>query len=100
MINMNHKKIAQAFKVLGGSERIKIISYLSTGEKCVCGIFKHLKLSQNLVSYHLGELRKNNLITARKDGKWVHYSLNEKSFKELKTFLCEVLQKEKSNHKC
>jgi ArsR family transcriptional regulator len=97
---MNHKQIAQAFKVLGGSERIKIIRYLSTGEKCVCGIFKHLKLPQNLASYHLGELRKNNLITARKEGKWVHYSLNENSIKELKTFLCEALLKEKNNHTC
>jgi len=84
---MNHKNMAQAFKVLGGSERIKIIRYLSTGEKCVCGIFKHLKLSQNLVSYHLSELRKNNLIIARKEGKWVYYSLNKKSFAELREFL-------------
>ena len=87
---MIHKNIAQAFKVLGGSERIKIIQYLSSGEKCVCGIFKHLKLPQNLTSYHLGELRKNNLIIARKEGKWVHYSLNEKSFGELRNFLIKL----------
>jgi ArsR family transcriptional regulator len=84
---MNHKNIAQAFKVLGGSERIKIIQYLSTGEKCVCGIFKHLKLPQNLVSYHLSELRKNNLVVARKEGKWIHYSLNKESFGKLLDFL-------------
>ncbi|MCK9352340.1 MAG: metalloregulator ArsR/SmtB family transcription factor [Candidatus Paceibacterota bacterium] len=97
---MNYKKIANAFKVLGGSERIKIIRYLSTGEKCVCGIFKHLKLPQNLVSYHLGALRKKDLIIARKEGKWVYYSLNENGIEELKTFLCEVLQKEKNDHTC
>ncbi len=84
---MNNKTIAQAFKVLGGKERIQIIQYLSTGEKCVCGILKHLKLPQNLVSYHLGALRKNNLIMTRKEGKWVHYSLNKKSFSGLQEFL-------------
>lgn len=94
---MNHKNIAEAFKVLGGSERIKIIRYLATGEKCVCDIYKHLKLPQNLVSYHLAALRKNDLIIARKEGKWIHYSLNKEGLKELKTFLCEVLQKKKSN---
>ncbi|MFA5831279.1 MAG: metalloregulator ArsR/SmtB family transcription factor [Candidatus Paceibacterota bacterium] len=94
---MNHKNIAQAFKVLGGSERIKIIRYLSSGEKCVCGIFKHLKLPQNLVSYHLGELRKNNLIIARKEGKWVHYSLNGKSFGELRNFLTKLSTADRQN---
>jgi ArsR family transcriptional regulator len=84
---MNNKNIAQAFKVLGGEERIKIILHLSTGEKCVCEILKHLQLPQNLVSYHLGELRKNDLILARKEGKWVHYSLNNKNFGELQDFL-------------
>ncbi|MCX6736442.1 MAG: metalloregulator ArsR/SmtB family transcription factor [Candidatus Parcubacteria bacterium] len=84
---MNHKKIAQTFKVLGGSERIKIIQYLSIGEKCVCEILENLKLPQNLVSYHLGTLRKSNLIIAHREGKWIHYSLNKKSFAELRGFL-------------
>ncbi|TRZ53243.1 ArsR family transcriptional regulator [bacterium] len=84
---MNHKNIAQTFKVLGGRERMKIIQYLSTGEKCVCGILEHLNLPQNLVSYHLGALRKNDLIIARREGKWIHYSLNKKSFGKLQDFL-------------
>jgi len=88
---MNQQQIASAFKVLGGRERIQIIQYLSSGKKCVCKILEHLKLPQNLVSYHLGVLRKANLITATKDGKWVHYSLNKKSLKELNVFLKEVL---------
>lgn len=92
---MKYEKIAGSLKVLGGIERIQIILYLSSGEKCVCSIFKHLKLPQNLVSYHLGILRKNGLIIGRKSGKWVHYSLDKKGIEELRAFLREITQKEK-----
>lgn len=92
---MDQKQIASALKTLGGVERIRIIRYLSSGEKCVCKIFEHLKLPQNLVSYHLGVLRKANLITAIKDGKWIRYSLNKKSFKELTLFLGNISLKDK-----
>jgi ArsR family transcriptional regulator len=93
---MNQKNIAEAFKVLGGSERIKIIRLLSSGEKCVCVIFKQVKLSQNLVSYHLSALRKNHLILARREGKRVYYSLNKKSFGELYEFLENIIKNEET----
>jgi len=63
-------------KALGNPVRLNILHFLVSGEKCVCKIFAQLQLPQNLVSHHLGILRKNRLITCRKDGKWVLYSLN------------------------
>jgi ArsR family transcriptional regulator len=73
-------------KALGNPIRLGILDFLISGEQCVCKIFDHLNLSQNLVFHHLGILRKNNLIKARKDGKWVHYSINPKNFYLLKNF--------------
>lgn len=66
------------FHVLGNATRMRIILDLATGEKCVCNIFKRLKLPQNLVSHHLGILRRKGVIRSRRAGKWVYYTLNEK----------------------
>ena len=65
-------------------------------EKCVCHIYEYFKLSQNLVSHHLGILRENGLIIDRKDGKWVYYSLNERNIEKVTHFLQEIVQKRKA----
>lgn len=97
---MDNKQFAKLLKILGGDVRLNIVLYLSSGEKCVCNIFEYLKLPQNLVSHHLSVMRKNNLITARKDGKWVYYTLNDKRIGNLSSFLLKILQTKKRLNKC
>lgn len=87
----------ELFNILGNAIRFEIVDYLSTGEKCVCNIFKRLNLSQNLVSHHLGILRKSGLIKDRKEGRWVYYSLDEKALKVMEKALTDILEKEKEN---
>lgn len=72
---------------LSDKNRLGIVLFLAGGEKCVCEIFRHLKLPQNLVSHHLGVLRRRRLITSRRSGRWVYYSLSRASLKKLQKFL-------------
>jgi len=92
--------ISELLKAVSNNVRLEILLYLISGEKCVCDIFKHLKLSQNLASHHLGILRNNGLIAARKDGKWVHYSLNKKGFNQIIEFLENFLSVKNYKSKC
>lgn len=92
--------LLQSLKTLGGNTRLDIILLLATGEKCVCEIFEKLKLPQNLVSHHLGILRQNNLIINRKEGKWVHYSLNKESMEELQRALMKITATKEKVSKC
>lgn len=90
MLNMskfNSKDSAQLLKILSNTIRLDILLYLRGGGKCVCNIFDHLRLPQNLISHHLALLRENGFIKARKDGKWVYYSLNPVRFSELEKFI-------------
>lgn len=87
MANSPIKTILPLLKALGNPVRLDILRLLIAGEQCVCAIFAHLDLPQNLVSHHLGILRKNHFIHARKEGKWVHYSLNPEQFLALKGFV-------------
>ncbi|MBU0667952.1 metalloregulator ArsR/SmtB family transcription factor [Patescibacteria group bacterium] len=68
--------LAAFLRIIADGNRIRILCQLKSGEKCVCEVWKNLKLPQNLVSHHLKVMRKLNLITSRKDGLKVIYSLN------------------------
>ena len=72
------KDIVMMFKALSDETRLRIIKLLEQGELCVCDITAALDMVQPKVSFHLGTLKEAGLIKDRKDGRWIHYSLNDK----------------------
>ncbi len=69
--------ILLTFKALSDETRLKILSLLKDGEACVCDIAETLKMTQPNISFHMSMLRDAGLIKDRKNGRWIHYSLNE-----------------------
>jgi DNA-binding transcriptional ArsR family regulator len=63
------------FHALSDPTRLEILSYLRSGEKCVCEIVPHLNLIQPLVSRHLKILKGVGLVRCRKDGTKRMYSI-------------------------
>jgi len=82
---------AKFVSVLLEPQRIKILRLLRGGERCVCEIERSLGIPQNLVSHHLRVLREAGLVTARKEGQFVHYSRVEERIHELMLALEELL---------
>ena len=66
---------ANIMKALSNPVRLRIIDLLSSGEKCVCEIFKELDLEQSHISKNLTVLKKAGIIKDRKNGLNVYYSL-------------------------
>lgn len=66
---------AELLKVFGDSTRIRIIFVLSKSEMCVCDIAKLLNMTQSAISHQLRVLKQARLVTARRDGKTIFYSL-------------------------
>ena len=64
------------FKALADKTRLRILALLGNNEVCVCHIHDSLGLPQPTVSRHLGYLRRTGLVTARRDGVWMHYQLS------------------------
>lgn len=93
------KNLSNLLDALGDRNRLGIVLFLANGEKCVCEIFRCLKLPQNLVSHHLGILRKNKLLVNRKEGRWVYYSINKKRLKELQNLFANCCGTQAKN-KC
>lgn len=65
------------FRALSDETRLRILKLLEGGELCVCHIVAALDMVQPKVSFHLGVLKKAKLLKDRKDGKWMHYRLDE-----------------------
>jgi ArsR family transcriptional regulator len=63
------------FYALSDPIRLEIVSYLRSGEKCVCEIVPHLNLVQPLVSRHLKILKDVGIVRVRKDGTKRMYSI-------------------------
>ena len=71
------QEILNIFKALSDETRLKILKLLEHGELCVCDIFSALDTVQPKVSFHLSVLKDAGLIKDRKEGRWVHYRLDD-----------------------
>jgi ArsR family transcriptional regulator len=80
------------FKALSDETRLRILKLLDHGELCVCDIVAALDIIQPKVSFHLGVLKDAGLIKDRKQGKWIHYRIDDSDM--FKRFLVlSVLEK-------
>ena len=71
------RELPPIFKALSDPTRLRLLSLLSEGEVCVCFLSDVLKLVQPKVSRHLAYLKRAGLVTARREGKWMHYAWAE-----------------------
>lgn len=65
------------FKALADRTRLRVIHLIGDDEVCVCFFVEVLKTNQPKISRHLAYLRRAGLVSARRDGKWMHYRLVE-----------------------
>ena len=77
---MNEEKLFSAelfFAALADNTRLRLLNLMGDTEVCVCYFVEIIGPNQPKISRHLAYLRKAGLVTARQDGKWVHYKLAE-----------------------
>jgi ArsR family transcriptional regulator, zinc-responsive transcriptional repressor len=68
-------QLTDLFRLLSDKTRLNILLLLGEGERNVTSLCEELKLPQPTVSHHLGLLRMHNIISNRRNGKQVFYSL-------------------------
>jgi ArsR family transcriptional regulator, lead/cadmium/zinc/bismuth-responsive transcriptional repressor len=74
---------AELFKVLGDPTRLRILDALSGGEMRVQDIADRLAMTQSAISHQLHTLKDHRVVKARRDGRWVYYSIDDAHVKEL-----------------
>jgi ArsR family transcriptional regulator len=72
---MKGPNLVSLLQALGDRTRLRLLNLIATGEVCVCWFVELLEEPQPKISRHLAYLRRVGLVSARRDGKWIHYSL-------------------------
>ena len=68
--------MASMYMALADKTRLRLLDMMSDGEICVGSFTDALGLSQPKISRHLAYLRNAGIVDARRDGKWIHYSIH------------------------
>ena len=77
------RQLVKVFKALSDETRLRMFKILQNrDELCVCEIMQALNISQTRASRNLGILKDAGFITDRRDGLWVHYSINKEKINE------------------
>ena len=63
------------FQALGDTTRLRLLNLMGKKEICVCYLVEILALPQPKISRHLAYLRRAGIVTARREGKWMHYRI-------------------------
>lgn len=84
---------ARVFKAFCDPNRLMIIEMLQSGEKCACTLLEELNIVQSTLSHHMKILCESGLVDSNRNGKWMHYSINEQGFETAKDLLAELSMK-------
>ncbi len=79
----------RAFHALSDPTRLQLVELLRGGERCVCELTDALESAQSRLSFHLRVLKEAGLVLDRREGRWVHYRLNQDRVAELSGLLTD-----------
>jgi ArsR family transcriptional regulator len=82
---------AEFFKALAHPTRVRILKHLKDGEKCVCKFTEDLEIEQSNVSQHLAILRKQDILSYRKEGLNVIYKVKHPQIYAILTLVEEIM---------
>ncbi len=84
-----YAEIAKVFNAFCDENRLQILEMLRSGEKCACKLLDELHISQSTLSHHMKILCDSGVVQGRKEGKWVHYSIDPAGADRAKKLLGE-----------
>ncbi len=87
----NVKKTYNFLRVISDANRLKILCLLQKGAKCVCEIVPMVGISDKLVSHHLKKMKSIGLLTEKREGNFIRYSLDKKVIKEYKKIFNQII---------
>ena len=77
------ERAARLFHALSDETRLSILHRLRFGERCVCEMTDALDAAQSRLSFHLKVLKDAGLVTDRREGRWMYYTLNPEALAEV-----------------
>jgi len=72
---MKKYPLERLFKALADPTRLRLINLIADREVCVCYFVEVIDAPQPKISRHLAYMKRAGIVSARRDGKWIHYKL-------------------------
>ena len=88
------KALAKYFKLLGDANRLAILQAIGDQERSVTEIINTTDLSQTLVSFHLRALREAGIVSTRREGPFIYYSVVHSEMMDLLGDFCRLFELE------
>lgn len=76
-------RAVRLFHALSDGTRLSILQRLRFGEQCVCNLTDALDAAQSRLSFHLKVLKDAGLVTDRREGRWMYYTMNAEALVEM-----------------
>lgn len=89
-LETNASNAASLLKALSNESRLLILCNLVGGEKCVGELNERIPLSQSALSQHLARLRKDELVSIRKEAQTVYYRISSPEAEQIIQVLYNV----------
>jgi ArsR family transcriptional regulator len=83
--------LAGLFAALADATRLRLLNLMDGREVCVCYFVEILRQGQPKISRHLAYLRKADIVSARREGKWMHYRMAPQADEAAASILTAVL---------
>jgi ArsR family transcriptional regulator len=81
--HLDTERATRLFRALSDQTRLSILQRLRLGERCVCDLTDAMDAAQSRLSFHLKVLKDAGLVTDRREGRWMYYSLNADTLGEV-----------------
>src|SRR5215211_1468894 len=79
------------FRALADRTRLRLLNLIGEDEVCVCFFVEILGEPQPKISRHLAYLRRAGIVSARREGKWIHYRIAHPTDPHAKNILADVI---------
>lgn len=80
------------FSALADRTRLRLLNLMRDGEVCVCFFAGTIGTNNPKISRHLSYLKRAGLVSGRRDGKWIHYRINEPADKNASEVFAATLK--------
>ncbi|MEE4293427.1 MAG: metalloregulator ArsR/SmtB family transcription factor [Xanthomonadales bacterium] len=84
------QRASELMKTLGHKDRLMVLCHLASGEKSVGELARLLDIPQSPLSQHLARMRKEELVTTRRDAQTIYYSIAAREAAELVGLMYEL----------
>ena len=89
----------EVFRALADPVRLELLAQIAArGPLCVCHLQEELDYSQSRISKHLATLRHAGLVTTRREGTWIYYSVEQEALEIARDFIDQLERSLRTPH--